>query len=110
MKKISLAVVAIGFAFLATSCKKETTVVTDTEGENPVVVQKEVTLDDNVQAEINNAEARYNQAEADLKAAIERGDKQAEEAARKVRDEAKRSEEHTSELQSRENLVCRLLL
>src|SRR5690606_40264017 len=26
------------------------------------------------------------------------------------RDEARRSEEHTSELQSRENLVCRLLL
>src|SRR5436309_12595887 len=26
------------------------------------------------------------------------------------RDEGKRSEEHTSELQSRENLVCRLLL
>src|SRR5436309_15923964 len=27
-----------------------------------------------------------------------------------VRDRAQRSEEHTSELQSRENLVCRLLL
>src|SRR5690606_39578082 len=32
------------------------------------------------------------------------------EAGSNVRDEHERSEEHTSELQSRENLVCRLLL
>src|SRR5690606_41610284 len=32
------------------------------------------------------------------------------EAARRLGDEGERSEEHTSELQSRENLVCRLLL
>src|SRR5690606_39817036 len=54
-----------------------------------------------------DAEAAYNKAKADLDAAVASGDEKAEESARKA---LARSEEHTSELQSRENLVCRLLL
>src|SRR5215475_15108971 len=39
-----------------------------------------------------------------------RGDRAVPQRRHQPRHEARRSEEHTSELQSRENLVCRLLL
>lgn len=95
MKKLMLSVVALGFALATTSCKKETTETTITTGtDTTTVVHETVTFDENVQAEINEAEIRYNKAEADLKAAVDRGDKKAEEAARKVRDEAKSSWEN----------------
>src|SRR2546426_5836255 len=57
--------------------------------------------------------ARVRRAEAELRAALEGGPRKAAEAelARRGADESlRRSEEHTSELQSPCNLVCRLLL
>src|SRR5690606_39530519 len=51
--------------------------------------------------------------EQELSRAIEIADRisqQALLAVQAIRENARRSEEHTSELQSRENLVCRLLL
>src|SRR5690554_2083284 len=91
-KKDLVAAIAAGL-FTVVACKKETTVITDTDGLDTitVVVEEEYMVDPAVQAEIDQAQANYEKAEADVQEAIRRGDKNAEEAAIKVRDEAKNS-------------------
>ncbi len=89
-KNILLIAIAAGLLSV-TACKKETTTTTETTvdtltTETTTVTTEETTVDPAVQAEIDAAEVRYEKAEADVKAAVEKGDKKAEAAAVKVRD------------------------
>ncbi|MDO5636012.1 MAG: hypothetical protein Q4G18_02015 [Myroides sp.] len=91
-KNVLVAAIAAGL-FTVVACKKETTVTTDTDGLDTTtfVVEEEYVVDPAVQAEVDQAQANYEKAEADVQEAIRKGDKKAEEAAIKVRDEAKNS-------------------
>src|SRR5690606_3784572 len=76
------------------ACKKETTTTSEITNDTlstETVVTEETTIDPAIQAQIDEAKANHDTTEADVKAAIEKGDKKAEEAAIKVRDEAKSS-------------------
>lgn len=95
MKKVFLTVAfaaVLGF----TSCKKETTITTETKGEDTLVtiVNEDVKLNEESQRKMDEAKAKLDQAEKDLADAKARGDKKAEEAATKMRDEAKTSWEN----------------
>src|SRR5690606_39838146 len=61
-------------------------------------------------ADLAQAQARVSLLEASAKAENQSRLADAEKQATALIEAARRSEEHTSELQSRENLVCRLLL
>lgn len=90
MKKNILLVVFSAGLLSVTACKKETTITKDTtDTDTTMVIEESIKPNDALQEQLDRAEANYEKAEADVKAAAERGDKKAEEAAIKVRDEAK---------------------
>src|SRR5690554_1592954 len=90
MKKNILLIVLSAGLLSVTACKKETTVTTETtDRDTTMVIEESLRPNDALQEQLDQAEANYEKAEADVKAAAERGDKKAEEAAIKVRDEAK---------------------
>ncbi len=96
MKKNILLVAFAAGLLSVTACKKETTTTTDTTvdsltTETTTVTTEETIVDPAVQAQVDEAKVKYDKAEADVQAAIAKGDKKAEEAAIKVRDEAKNS-------------------
>src|SRR5690606_40149065 len=106
MKKLALLALIAGTISFA-ACNNSPSKDKNADGEVSAGEQLDHTLDsiddhaDHAHAaldkEIEEAEARVKKAQADLDEAVRNGDKE-------------RSEEHTSELQSREKLVCRLLL
>src|SRR5690554_3678547 len=90
MKKNILLIVLSAGLLSVTACKKETTVTTETtDRDTTMIIEESLRPNDALQEQLDQAEANYEKAEADVKAAAERGDKKAEEAAIKVREEAK---------------------
>jgi len=78
-KNMLLMAVAVGLLSV-TACKKETTTTTETTvdtltTESTTVTTEETTVDPAVQANIDEAKVKYDKAEADVKAAVEKGDK-----------------------------------
>ena len=73
MKK-TIFLIAISAGLLSvTSCKKETTVTPDTTvGDTIIVVDESLRPNDALQEQLDRAEANYEKAEADVKAAAEK--------------------------------------
>jgi NDP-sugar pyrophosphorylase family protein len=94
LKIMKRLVMSFGIAFaLLTGCKKETVTTETTEQVSPdgttVTTTTTTTTDTDYDFRLKKAEEDYNAAEADVKAAQERGDTKAEEVARKAADKAK---------------------
>ena len=88
MKKLILALGLCGLMF-TTSCKKEVSTEQDTEINADGSVSTETKTDVDYEMNGSDAEAAYNKAQADLAAAKEKGDTEAERLAQETSDNAK---------------------
>ena len=90
LKTLSLA--CLGALALA-SCKKETveTTSTDMVDGDTTVVTTTTTTTDGINVETDSVKARWERAKEDVKAAVAKGDKKAQDAAQKTADEAEAS-------------------
>ena len=80
---------------VTTACKKEVSTETETEINSDGTMTTETVTDVDYDMDLNESERKYNEAEANLKIAVEKKDAQAEKAAREASAEAKESWEKT---------------
>lgn len=93
MKIIQKSAIVFLGALALTACKKETveTTSTDVVDGDTTVVTTTTTETNGINVETDSAKARWERAKQDVKDAIARGDKKAQEAAQKTADEAEAS-------------------
>ena len=94
MKNLVLTM-AFGIMLLSAGCKKETTVETTVTSEDGKTVTTTTTTETDYDLRLQKAEADYQAAENDVKAAHEKGDTKAEQIAQDAADKAKEAWEAT---------------